>query len=179
MTIRGIWAWINKTHFKIPHTEEISICRHIWPSRDECTEVAVIWRSWIDLLFELRICILSFSGIVLGLMEIWWCMVISQAIAQLATAAGCNGRARFFPSCFLASSDVCLCAWMMNPRMKISCFNFSSCLMPREKKLPTLLICYFLSMLNSPELTAAAYPVTNNCTFGILDTEIQKCCLCF
>lgn len=106
-------------------------------------------------------------------------MVISQAIAQLATAAGCNGRARCFPSCFLASSDVCLCAWMMNPRMKISCFNFSSCLMPREEKLPNLLICYFLSTLNSPELTAAAYPVINNCTFGILDTEIHTCCLCF
>lgn len=181
MTIRGIWAWINKSHFKNPHREEINVYRHIWPSTDECAEVAVIWHSWIDLLFELRICILSFSGTGRGLMGVCWCMVISQATAQLATSGvepglGTSRKAAvvgqgIFPSCCLASSDVCLCAWMKNLRMKISCLSSLSCPMPSEEKLPTLFIltCCYVSTFYSPELPAAAFPVINicslNCTF--------------
>lgn len=154
MTIRGIWAWINKSHFKNPHSEEINIYRHIWPSTDERAEVAVIWRSWIDLLFELRICILSFSGTGLGLTGFCWCIVISQALAQLSTPChcrswarsgdkqeGCSGGAGHFPSCCLASSDVCLCARMDDEcKDENSCLNSFSCPMPREDKLPTLFI---------------------------------------
>lgn len=185
MTIRGIWAWINKSHFKNPHSEEINIYRHIWPSTDECTEVAVIWCSWIDLLFELRICILSFSGTGLGLTGVCWCVVISQATAQLATAGaepgvGTSGKAAAVGQgislhvALQAVMCVCVCAWMMNPRMKISCWSSLSWPMPREEKLPNLFIlpCCYLSTFYSPELTAAAFPVINicsqNCTFGIL-----------
>lgn len=171
MTIRGIWARINKSCFKNPHSEEINIYRHIWPSTDECAEVAVMWRSWIDLLFELRICILGFPGTGLGLMGVCWYVVISQAIAQLARPgtepgvgtsrkAAVVGQGISLHIALLAVMRVCACAQMMNLRMKISCLNSLSCPMPREEKLPTLFIltrCYS-STFYSPELTAAAFP---------------------
>lgn len=107
--------------------------------------------------------------------DAWWFLrPLLSLLLQQAVMAG-QGVSRHVS----LPAVMCVCVhgwWIQEWRLVVLT---SSCLMPREEKLPNLLICYFLSTLNSPELTAAAYPVINNCTFGILDTEIHTCCLCF
>lgn len=89
------------------------------------------------------------------------CMVVPQAIARFAAAGaeavvGTSGKAAVLGQrislhvSLLAVVYVCVCAWMMNLRMKISCLNSLSCLMQRDEKLPTLyslllLLQYLLS----------------------------------
>lgn len=136
-------------------------------------------------MFELRVGVHSFSGTGLALPGVCSWKVISPAVAQLGAAGaeprvGTNRKAAVVGQGFslrfalLAVMCVCVCAGVMRLRMKISCLNSFSCLMPVEEELPTIFILTYccLSTLYCLELTAAAFPVINiyslNCTFEIL-----------
>lgn len=133
-------------------------------------------------LFKLRICILGSPGTGLGLMGVCWCMVVPQAIARFAAAgaeagvgmsrkAAVVGQRISLHVSLLAVVYVCVCAWMMNLRMKIGCLNSLSCLMQRDEKLPTLyspllLLQYLLSWNNSNRISCHSYLFPKLCLWN-------------
>lgn len=169
MTIRGIWAWINKSHFKNPHTEEISLYRHIWPSRDVCIEMAVIWWNWIDLLFEF---VLS-AFLVPGLVS-WSLADTGWFLRPLLRAAGCSGRAGLFPSHLLAVVYVYVHRWWIQEWKSVASTPHLVCCQERRSFQLFLFATSWVYSTPSLELTAVVFPVINNHTFGIVDIEIQK-----
>lgn len=112
-------------------------------------------------------------------MEVGWYRVISQAIAQ---SSRLQWQGRAFPFTFL-----CLLAvvyvyahrwWIQEWKSVASTPHLVWCQERRSFQL-FLFATSWVYFTPSLELTAVVFPVINNHTFGILDTEIQKWCFWF